>query len=69
VTGNFWLGAIVALLAGVLIGMINGLIVTRLKVNSLITTLGMYYCCAVLCIWSPNGSPFRINPRATRFFW
>lgn len=42
-TGNFWLGAIVALLAGAVIGMINGFIVTRLKVNSLITTLGMYY--------------------------
>jgi ribose/xylose/arabinose/galactoside ABC-type transport system permease subunit len=42
-TGNFWLGAIVALLAGAVIGIINGLIVTKLKVNSLITTLGMYY--------------------------
>ncbi len=42
-TGSFWLGALAALAAGALIGLINGLIVTRLKVNSLITTLGMYY--------------------------
>jgi ribose transport system permease protein len=42
-TGSFWLGAIAALLVGALIGVINGVIVTRLKVNSLITTLGMYY--------------------------
>ncbi len=42
-TGNFWMGALAALLAGALIGAINGFIVTKLKVNSLITTLGMYY--------------------------
>jgi ribose/xylose/arabinose/galactoside ABC-type transport system permease subunit len=42
-TKSFWLGAVVALVAGALVGVINGLIVTRLKVNSLITTLGMYY--------------------------
>jgi len=42
-TGSFWLGAIVALAAGAVVGVVNGLIVTRLKVNSLITTLGMYY--------------------------
>jgi ribose/xylose/arabinose/galactoside ABC-type transport system permease subunit len=42
-TGSFWLGAIVALVAGAVVGVLNGLIVTRLKVNSLITTLGMYY--------------------------
>jgi ribose/xylose/arabinose/galactoside ABC-type transport system permease subunit len=42
-TGSFWLGAIVALAAGAAVGVTNGVIVTRLKVNSLITTLGMYY--------------------------
>lgn len=42
-TGSFWLGVIPALLAGVLVGFINGLLVTRLKINSLIVTLGMYY--------------------------
>lgn len=42
-TGSFWLGAAAALATGALVGVLNGLIVTRLKVNSLITTLGMYY--------------------------
>ncbi len=42
-TGSFALGALLALITGTVVGVINGLIVTRLKVNSLITTLGMYY--------------------------
>ncbi|MBA7581217.1 L-arabinose transport system permease protein AraH [subsurface metagenome] len=42
-TKSFWLGAVVALMAGALVGVVNGIIVTRFKVNSLITTLGMYY--------------------------
>ena len=42
-TGSFWLGVLPALAVGVLIGVINGLLVTRLKINSLIVTLGMYY--------------------------
>jgi ribose/xylose/arabinose/galactoside ABC-type transport system permease subunit len=42
-TGSFWLGVIPALLTGVVVGLINGLLVTRLKINSLIVTLGMYY--------------------------
>ena len=42
-TGSFWLGVIPALLTGVLVGLINGLLVTRLKINSLIVTLGMFY--------------------------
>jgi ribose/xylose/arabinose/galactoside ABC-type transport system permease subunit len=42
-TGSFALGAVAALVTGAVIGMINGLLVTRFKINSLITTLGMYY--------------------------
>jgi len=42
-TGSFWLGVLPALAVGVLIGVLNGLLVTRLKINSLIVTLGMYY--------------------------
>jgi len=42
-TGSFWLGVVPALLTGVLVGLINGLLVTRLKINSLIVTLGMFY--------------------------
>jgi ribose/xylose/arabinose/galactoside ABC-type transport system permease subunit len=42
-TGSFLLGAIAAVVTGALIGVVNGYLVTRLKINSLITTLGMYY--------------------------
>lgn len=34
---------LVAVLVGAVIGCINGFLVTKLKINSLITTLGMYY--------------------------
>jgi ribose/xylose/arabinose/galactoside ABC-type transport system permease subunit len=33
----------ISVLTGAFIGVINGFLVTRLKINSLITTLGMYY--------------------------
>jgi ribose/xylose/arabinose/galactoside ABC-type transport system permease subunit len=42
-TGSFLLGVLAALLMGAAVGVINGLLVTKLKINSLITTLGMYY--------------------------
>jgi len=42
-TGSFFLGAIAAVLLGAVVGAVNGLLVTKLKINSLITTLGMYY--------------------------
>jgi len=42
-TGSFLLGAVAALITGAAIGVINGLLVTKLKINSLIVTLGMYY--------------------------
>lgn len=42
-TGSFWLGIVPALATGLLVGVINGLLVTKLKINSLIVTLGMMY--------------------------
>ena len=42
-TGSFALGAVAALVTGAIIGILNGFLVTRLKINSLITTLGMLY--------------------------
>jgi ribose/xylose/arabinose/galactoside ABC-type transport system permease subunit len=42
-TGSFILGSIAAVLLGAAVGAVNGLLVTKLKINSLITTLGMYY--------------------------
>lgn len=42
-TGSFFLGVLSALFTGAAIGVINGIFVTRLKINSLIATLGMFY--------------------------
>lgn len=39
-TGSVILAIVAALLAGVIVGTINGLIVTKLKINSMIATLG-----------------------------
>ncbi len=41
--GSFWVGVVLALVTGLLVGAINGFLVIRLKINSLIVTLGMYY--------------------------
>ena len=38
-TGNVWLGALAGILFGGLVGLANGIIVTRLKVKSLIATI------------------------------
>lgn len=39
--GNgFWLSLLLVLVAGVIMGTVNGLLITRLKINPLITTLG-----------------------------
>ena len=38
---NVWLAVIVALLLGALVGVVNGLFATRLRLNPLIVTLGM----------------------------
>ncbi|WP_246704305.1 ABC transporter permease [Rhizobium sp. P38BS-XIX] len=39
--GLIWLGILAAMLAGILVGAINGLLVTLMKVNPLIATLGV----------------------------
>jgi Ribose/xylose/arabinose/galactoside ABC-type transport systems, permease components len=38
-TGNVWVGAIIGTLAGGVVGLVNGLIIAKLKINALITTL------------------------------
>ena len=43
VTGNMWLGILAGLLTGPLIGAINGYLVTRQRMPSLMTTLGMMF--------------------------
>lgn len=50
-------GLIVVIAFGIVVGLINGLIVTRLGVNSLITTLGTGFVMTGLAFVVTNGSP------------
>ncbi len=52
---NIWLCAGGGLLAGSLAGLINGLVVTRLKINPLITTLGTFSIVRGLSFALSNG--------------
>ncbi|MFT4123073.1 MAG: ABC transporter permease [Microbacteriaceae bacterium] len=50
-----WLGIIVALAISVVIGTVNGFFVTRLKMDPLVTTLGMSILLSGLLIWYTGG--------------
>ena len=52
-----WLSVLVGLLAVALVGLINGVITVYLGVSSLITTLGMYFLLAGLCVTLTGGFP------------
>ena len=67
-TGSFWLGVVPALAVGVLIGVINGLLVTRLKINSLIVTLGMYYLLRGFVYLVPGKVPISDRSGKDLFF-
>jgi ribose transport system permease protein len=67
-TGSFWLGVVPALLTGVLIGFINGLLVTRLKINSLIVTLGMFYLLRGFVFFATGKVPISDHSNDAFFF-
>jgi ribose transport system permease protein len=62
-----WLAIIIALLAGCIIGLLNGLATTKLKVSSIVTTLGMTSIIAALVTWYTGGNSIieRIDPALT----
>src|SRR5580704_2900390 len=53
---GFVLGIIVALLAGLAVGLLNSFIVVKLNVNSFIATLGMSSILSAGTYWITNGS-------------
>ncbi len=53
-----WMVIILALVAGALIGAINGLIITRFKVAPFIATLGMLYAARGFALLRSNGNTF-----------
>lgn len=55
---SVWVILLLALLAGVVMGAINGLVITRLNVAPFIATLGLLYVARGLALLSNNGSTF-----------
>lgn len=55
-TGSFGLGLLAALVAGSLVGAVNGFLVTRAGINSFIATLGMFTLLQGLISYSNNAA-------------
>ena len=57
---SLWLSAIIAILLGVFVGFINGVITVKLHIPSLITTLGMYFLLTGLTVSVAHSQPIRM---------
>jgi len=55
---NVWIIILLTLLAGVLIGGVNGLVITRFRVAPFIATLGMMYVARGFALLRSNGATF-----------
>lgn len=53
-----WLSIVVPMLASVVIGIVNGLFVTKFKMSPFVTTLGMATLLSGITIWYSNGTTF-----------
>ncbi|MGE5141589.1 MAG: ABC transporter permease, partial [Rudaea sp.] len=61
-TGNVYLGFAACLLAGLFAGLINGLIIVRLGIPSLVTTIGTQFLWAGLVILITNAQGIGLTP-------
>ena len=61
---SIYLAMVISLAAGTVVGALMGLIVTKLRVQSFIATLGMQYALAGVVLLLTNSSPFRGFPRS-----
>jgi len=55
---HVWLVVVIALLAGMLVGAVNGILVTRFRVAPFIATLGMLYVARGLALLRSDGATF-----------
>lgn len=55
---NVWIVILIVLLAGALVGLINGWVITRFNVVPFIATLGMLYAARGLALLTSNGATF-----------
>lgn len=51
-----WVAIIAAIVCGMLIGVVNGIAITKIKVSSIVTTLGMTSIIAALVTWYTGGN-------------
>jgi len=60
-TGNMWLGMIVAIVAGAIVGLINGTIIAYVKIPAFIMTLGSMYIVRGLTLYITNSTQIAVN--------
>ncbi|MGO4447778.1 L-arabinose ABC transporter permease AraH [Phyllobacterium sp. TAF24] len=60
-TGSILLGLIAALLCGALVGLVNGVVIARFRINALITTLATMQIVRGLALISSDGRAVGIN--------
>ena len=68
-SNSLLLGIAAALVFGVLIGSINGFLVTKMKINSLIATLGMYYIMRGLVYVVTGNTAYTDTAKLDSFFY
>lgn len=60
---NVWLAALVAVAVAALVGVVNGLLVVRVGVNTIVVTLGMSTVLLGLAMWATNLQPISGLPQ------
>jgi ribose transport system permease protein len=64
---NTWLGFLIVIIAGALIGAFNAFFIVNLKINSFLVTLGTYILVKALAIWIMGSRGMNDLPAAFRF--
>lgn len=66
-TGNMWLGMAVALLAGALAGLANGLVIAFVRIPAFIMTLGTMFIFRGVTLWITNSTQIAVNHQTFKF--
>ena len=65
---GIWPALVAAVITGLFLGLVNGLIVTRLKVNSLVATLGSGLAFGGVAFLASGSQPIVLHDRALQIF-
>lgn len=65
---NMWLAVLITLLVGVVVGICNAFIVTKLKVNPFLGTLGTMYIIKGIALYVTNENPITGLPEEFKLF-